>query len=106
LPLLSSVYLVWGTVFIVGALVVGRDVAWTDRRLPVLAMTLLYQTTVWVIRVVGERSSYSRGLWVRDLVLSSVFVLFVILLTRGSAGPAARVGHRPRNRRNWRKLDG
>ena len=91
LPILSTLYLLWGGVFLsTGAAVFhGMRPGYGSR--VISSVALLYQATVWAIRLVGERSSYARSLWMRELVLTCAFVLTAMLLARGATrGPGDR----------------
>jgi hypothetical protein len=90
LPLLSTVYFLYGVGFVVaGAAHLSRP-GRSQKRL-VLGVALSYQAVVWIIHLVGDRSSYARDLWLRDLVWTCVFILVVVGVTRGkTARPPAR----------------
>ena len=96
LPILSTFYLLWGGVFLVAGGAVCRGMGRYRHRV-IVAVVVLYQTMVWIIRVVGERSSYARSLWVRELLFTGVFLLVAILLARGATRRVDRndqVSHR------------
>jgi hypothetical protein len=84
LPIVSAIYVAWGLVFLgVGVVYLVKATSFDSR--PVLGAAVLYQVTLWVIKLVGERASYARSLWPRDLLLMVVFVGAVLLLTRAAA---------------------
>ncbi|MFP4393778.1 MAG: hypothetical protein ACLFTI_00825 [Anaerolineales bacterium] len=70
---LGAFYLAWGIVFVALALMVWRR----QRRAWALPVALGYQASVWLLRLLAERSSYARSLWRRDLLLSALFLLLV-----------------------------
>ena len=47
-----------------------------------------YQLTAWIIHLVGDRSTYARDLWGRDLVLTLLFLGVVFVLTALSTSQA------------------
>lgn len=86
--LLGLIYLVWGLVLLgCGLFAFHRE----DRgRWIARGSAIGYQVTVWVIRLVGDVATHARRLWIRDLILSLLFVLVVFLLT----GPWRRASSR------------
>ena len=84
LPLLSTVYLLYGVGFLVaGAAYLPRS--GRSRKRLTLGVALSYQAVVWIIHLVGDRSSYAQDLWLRDLIGTCVFILVVVGVTRGNA---------------------
>ena len=80
LVVLGVAYIVWGLVFLaIAAVYLASD----ERFSPVVLVgsAVLYQVTLWSTKLLGDRSSYARRLWPRDLVLTGLYVGFVILLT-------------------------
>ena len=72
---LGAFYLAWGLAFVVLA-----GMVWRRRRRThtwALPLALGYQASVWLLRLLAERSSYARSLWRRDLLLSALFVLLI-----------------------------
>jgi len=82
---LGLVYIGWGVVFLgVGVGFFGHrsnQARWANR-----VGAFAYQTTVWVIHFIGDRSSQARRLWPRDLVLTVLFLSVVLLLTDLNGG--------------------
>jgi hypothetical protein len=78
-PMLGLVYVVWGILFLVCCYVVFRRPG--RARQTVRGFAVGYQLTVWIIHIAGDASSYARQLWVRDLVVSLLFLLVVFVLT-------------------------
>ncbi|MCU0519995.1 MAG: hypothetical protein MUF84_04805 [Anaerolineae bacterium] len=89
LPVLSTFYLVWGGVFLALGIAVYRGMGRHGHRV-VVAVAVAYQTLVWIIRVVGERSSYARSLWLRELLFTGLFLLTVVLLARAATRRTGR----------------
>ena len=72
---LGAFYLAWGITFVVLA-----GMTWRRRRRThtwALPVALGYQASVWLLRLLAERSSYARSLWRRDLLLSTLFLLII-----------------------------
>jgi Na+/melibiose symporter-like transporter len=72
---LGAFYLAWGITFVVLA-----GMAWRRRHRThtwTLPVALGYQASVWLLRLLAERSPYARSLWRRDLLLSALFVLLI-----------------------------
>ncbi len=70
---LAAFYFAWGI-----ALVAFAGMAWRRRHLTwTLPVALGYQASVWLLRLLAERSSYARSLRLRDLLLSALFLLLV-----------------------------
>jgi hypothetical protein len=84
LVLLSVINVAWGAAFLfVSVAHLVKADAFAPR--VVLRVAMLHQATVWVIKLAGERASYARSLWPRDLVLTIAFVGTVLLLVRLAA---------------------
>jgi cytochrome bd-type quinol oxidase subunit 2 len=88
LPLLGVIYLIWGVGFAIAVYVYWHlSKQPTRRRMPAqarrltLGMALGYQATVWAIYLSGVRSTQARRLWTRNLLISALFLIVVILLT-------------------------
>jgi len=87
LSVLGGIYIGWGVVL----LGIGID---CFKRTSVRSRWVLrgsaaaYQLTAWIIRVVGDRSTYARSLWGRDLVLTLLFLGVVFILTALSTSRA------------------
>lgn len=89
--LLGLVYLIWGVAFLVCDAVALRRPDRARRSLRLCAVA--YQATVWIIRVLGDVSTYARRLWLRDALLSLLFLVSVFVLTGLSARrPRRRLG--------------
>jgi hypothetical protein len=86
---LSVVYLGWGAIFI-GVCVARLAGAGSRCPWPVLGAAVLYQASVWVIKLVAQPASYSRYLWPRDLLLTIMFLSIVLLLCRIAAQSSRR----------------
>lgn len=87
LSVLGGIYIGWGVVLLgigIGCLK-GTSVRsrWVLR-----GSAAAYQLTAWVIRLVGDRSTYARSLWGRELVLTILFLGVVCVLTALSASRA------------------
>jgi len=76
LPFLGWLYAGWGVAFLVGAVFAWRQIG--QRWIVLLA--LVYQATLWMVRLCAYRADYARNLWVRDALLTSLFVLVVVWL--------------------------
>ena len=91
LSVLGGIYIGWGAVLL--GIGIGCFKRTSVRSRWVLrGSAVIYQLTVWIIYLVGDRSTYARGLWGRDLVLTILFLGVVCVLTALSASqcPAAR----------------
>jgi hypothetical protein len=54
-----------------------------------LKLAIIYQATLWIVHVAGDRSEYARSLWPRDAVLTLAFltlVAFLLHTTRKNPG--------------------
>ncbi|MBN1250033.1 MAG: hypothetical protein JXC32_20380 [Anaerolineae bacterium] len=77
--LLGVVYLAWGLALLACGIVALRRL---DRaRWLIRAGAIAYQATVWLIHVFGDVSTHARRLWLRDLLLSLLFLAVVFVLT-------------------------
>jgi len=87
LSVLGGIYIGWG----VALLGIGIGCL---KRTPVRSRRILrgsavaYQLTAWIIHIVGDRSTYARSLWGRDLVLTLLFLSVVFVLTALSTSRA------------------
>jgi hypothetical protein len=81
LHLLSALYVAWSVVF-VGISVARLLSAASVISRSALSVAVLYQATLWTIKLVWERASYARTLWPRDVALTVAFIGVVLLLTR------------------------
>lgn len=89
LPILGSLYLLWGVIFLVFS-----ALFWKQRALRwVVLPTAIYQFTLWALHLFAYRSEYARSLWMRDSVLTAVFLLVVLALSakRNTKGTADEV---------------
>ena len=78
-PWLSGIYVAWGIVFLgVCAVYLVRKVSFA--LWPVLGIGTAYQATLWAIKLIAERASYARSLWLRELLLTFIFIGGVSLL--------------------------
>lgn len=78
-PWLSGIYVAWGFVLLgVSAVYLVRTGAFA--LWPVLGTGTAYQATLWAIKLIAERASYARSLWLRDLLLTFIFIGGVWLL--------------------------
>jgi hypothetical protein len=77
--LLGLIYIVWGVAFLVLAFTLLRRPERGGRWVRLAAVA--YQATVWGIRILGDVSTYARQLWLRDFILSLLFLLTVFALT-------------------------
>ncbi|MBN2390684.1 MAG: hypothetical protein JXR84_08175 [Anaerolineae bacterium] len=77
LPLLASVYGLWGVIFLAAAVI-----AWRRKSISsgTLGLALLYQAVLWIMNLLSYRSTYTRSLWPRDLFLTLIFLVLVALL--------------------------
>ncbi|MBN1876108.1 MAG: hypothetical protein JXA33_17930 [Anaerolineae bacterium] len=76
LPFLGGLYGVWGGGFLVLAVLL-----WCQRaRQWSFPVAFVYQVNVWILNLCAARSSYTRMIWRRDLVLTMSFLCFVVLL--------------------------
>lgn len=76
LPLLASVYGLWGVIFLVAAVIAWRRKSTSGA----LGLALLYQAVLWIMNLLGGRSGYARSLWPRDLLLTLIFLTLIALL--------------------------
>jgi uncharacterized iron-regulated membrane protein len=74
LPLLAVFYLIAGAVFLLAGVIHWRQ------RQPTWAipLALAYQSLLWAIRLLGDRSSYAHRLWGRDALLTGLFIAAVV----------------------------
>jgi hypothetical protein len=81
LPVMGTLYLVLGLLFLAAGVVYFRK---PDRRsrLLVRGLAVGYQVVVWAIHLLGDRGAYARRLWGRNLVLSLAFLALVFLITQ------------------------
>lgn len=87
LSLLGWIYILWGVVLL--GIGIGCFRRTSIRSRWVLRGTAVaYQVTAWIIRLVGDRSTYARSLWGRDLVLTILFLGVVYVLTALSTSRA------------------
>ena len=87
LSVLGGIYIGWGVALVgIGIGCFRRASARSGWVLG--ASAVVYQLTVWTIRLVGDRSTHARGLWGRDLVLTILFLGMVFALTALSASRA------------------
>lgn len=70
---LGAFYLVWGLALIVASVMIWRR----RHRTWALPVALGYQASVWLLRLLAERSPYAQSLRRRDLLLSAIFLLLV-----------------------------
>jgi hypothetical protein len=77
LPFLGSVYGLWGVIFLVAAVIAWRRKSTGGA----LGLALFYQAVLWILHLVGDRSTYARSLWARDVLMTLVFLAFIIILT-------------------------
>lgn len=76
LPLLGSVYGLWGVIFLAAAVIAWRRKSTGGA----LGLALVYQTVLWTMNLVGDRSTYTRSLWPRDALLTLAFLALIALL--------------------------
>jgi hypothetical protein len=76
LPLLASVYGLWGVTFLAAAVITWRRKSTGGA----LGLALLYQAVLWTLNLVGDRSTYTRSLWPRDALLTLIFLALIALL--------------------------
>lgn len=76
LPLLASVYGLWGVIFLAAAIIAWRRKSTGGA----LSLALLYQVVLWIVNLLSYRSTYARSLWPRDLFLTFIFLVLVALL--------------------------
>jgi hypothetical protein len=91
LSVLGGIYVGWGVVLL------GSGIACFKRasagwRWVLRGSAIAYQLTIWIIRLMGDRSTYARSLRGRDLALTILFLIVVFVLTALSAlrAPAPR----------------
>ncbi len=76
LALLGSVYGLWGAIFLAAAII-----TWQRKSAGgALGLAAAYQAVVWIIKLVGYRSEYARSLWLRDLLLTVIFLALIALV--------------------------
>ncbi len=80
LRLVGLVYAGWGAVYLALGLAYLK---WSGRRPRQLVRgaAILYQATLWVLRLIGDRASRAQALWTRSLIFTLVFLGVVYLLT-------------------------
>jgi len=78
LPALGGFYLGWGMLFGVIAIFfwLRRALGWA------IPVAVVYQVTLWMLCIFAYRSEYARALWARDLVMTGLFMVVVIVLAR------------------------
>ncbi len=77
LPLLAGFYLVWALILLGMALAL-----WRNRALSLaLPIAVIYQLTLWILRVLADRSEYARQAWGREAGLSLAFLAMVGILS-------------------------
>jgi len=76
----GGIYIGWG-VALLGIGIGSLRLASVRSRRILRGSAAAYQLTVWIIHLVGDRSTYARSLWVRDLVLTILFLGVVFVLT-------------------------
>lgn len=76
LPLLGAVYGLLGLIFVAAAIITWRRKSISGA----LGLAVAYQVVVWIIKLIGYRSEYARGLWLRDLLLTVIFLALVALV--------------------------
>lgn len=83
LPLLGVVYFSCGVLFLTALIaIVWR---FDDRARQFIRVSgIVYQAVIWMIHVVGDRSSYARARWPQDAVVTAGFLVIVFLLTTSS----------------------
>ena len=76
LPLLATVYGLWGMIFL------GAAVLFWQRKTTrgALILVLAYQGVLWTINLIGYRSEYARSLWPRDVLLTLIFLALIALV--------------------------
>ena len=87
LSVLGGIYIGWGVVLL------GIGIGCLKRtsvrsRWVLRGGAVAYELTAWIIRLVGDRATYARSLWGRDLVLTLLFLGLVFVLTALSASRA------------------
>ena len=95
LSVLGGIYIGWGVVLL--GIGIGCFKRTSVRSRWVLrGSAVAYQLTAWIIHLVGDRSTYARGLWGRDLVLTLLFlgVVFVLAALSTSRATAPRRANR------------
>jgi len=70
LPLLGGLYFVWGSAFLLLAMLIcfKRAQRWA------LPFAVAYQAAMWTVRLFAYRATYARSLWGRDLFLTVLFL--------------------------------
>lgn len=76
LPVLGSVYGLWGMIFLVMAVIAWRR----ESVCGALGLALAYQIFLWMIKLIGYRSAYACSLWPRDALLTLLFLASIALL--------------------------
>ncbi|MBN2003138.1 MAG: hypothetical protein JXA21_07245 [Anaerolineae bacterium] len=89
LPIQGGVYLLWGVIFLAFGVL-----SWMQRALRwAIPLGVAYQTLLWMLHLFAYRSEYARNLWLRDAVLTAVFLLVVVALSiKGNTGRGRRRG--------------
>lgn len=78
LSFLGWLYGLFGVGFTVLAIL-----AWRGRAMQLIfPFAVVYQALLWTIRFIGYLSPYAQVLWARDLVLTVLFLLIVLVLAR------------------------
>lgn len=92
LSLLGGIYIVWGVALLgIGAGCARRRSS--RARWTLFWAAVAYQLTGWIIRLVGDRSSYARSLWGRDLIVTLLFLGAIFVLSSLSASPSTDSKH-------------
>ena len=95
LSVLGGIYLGWGVVLLAVGIGCFKRTSVRSRWI-LRGSAVAYQLTAWIIHLVGDRSTYARGLWGRDLVLTLLFlgVVFVLAALPTSRATAPRRANR------------
>jgi hypothetical protein len=86
ITVLGGIYLFWGVAFVVGAILVSLKRPLGGRRSDRLSVrwaviiAIVYQGTLWALRLLAYRSPYAQSLWMRDGVLTGFFLATVAIL--------------------------
>ncbi len=80
LSVLGGIYIGWGVVLLSVGIGCFRRTSMRSRRV-LRGSAAAYQVTAWIVRLMGDRSTYARSLWGRDLVLTILFLGVVLVLT-------------------------
>jgi cbb3-type cytochrome oxidase subunit 3 len=77
-PLLGGMYAAFGIFFIGLAVICFRR----NRHCPAFFFALGYEFILWTIHIMAFRSTYARSLWMRDAIISIIFLGIVFFLSR------------------------